>query len=89
MNNGTLTWHCHNKSYVVENESLSTVTNNGTAPTIVNSGTMDGQRITVINNGAGPVLSNMAGSARLVGTLTTVGNSEAVHVSGGEVKITR
>ena len=89
MNNGTLTWHCHNKSYVVENESLSTVTNNGTAPTIVNSGTMDGQRITVINNGAGPVLSNMAGSARLVGTLTTVGNSEAVHVSGGEVKITQ
>ena len=89
MNNGTLTWHCHNKSYVVENESLSTVTNNGTAPTIVNNGTMDGQRITAINNGAGPVLSNMAGSARLVGTLTTVGNSEAVHVSGGEVKITR
>ena len=89
MNNGTLTWHCHNKSYVVENESLSTVTNNGTAPTIVNNDTMDGQRITVINNGAGPVLSNMAGSARLVGTLTTVGNSEAVHVSGGEVKITQ
>lgn len=89
VNNGTLTWHCHNKSYVVENESLSTVTNNGTAPTIVNNGTMDGQRITVINNGAGPVLSNMAGSARLVGTLTTVGNSEAVHVSGGEVKITQ
>ena len=73
----------------MENESLSTVTNNGTAPTIVNNGTMDGQRITVINNGAGPVLSNMAGSARLVGTLTTVGNSEAVHVSGGEVKITQ
>ena len=89
MNNGTLTWHCHNKSYVVENESLSTVTNNGTAPTIVNNGTMDGQRITVINNGAGPVLSNTAGTARLVGTLTTVGNSEAVHVSGGEVKITQ
>lgn len=89
VNNGTLTWHCHNKSYVVENESLSTVTDNGTAPTIVNNGTMDGQRITVINNGAGPVLSNMAGSARLAGTLTTVGNSEAVHVSGGEVKITQ
>lgn len=89
VNNGTLTWHYHNKSYVVKNESLSTVTNNGTAPTIVNKGTMDGQRITVINNGAGPVLSNMAGSARLVGTLTTVGNSEAVHVSGGEVKITQ
>ena len=89
VNNGTLTWHCHNKSYVVENESLSTVTNNGTAPTIVNSGTMDVQKITVINNGAGPVLSNTAGTARLAGTLTTVGNSEAVHVSGGEVKITQ
>lgn len=89
VNNGTLTWHCHNKSYVVENESLSTVTNNGAAPTIVNSGTMDGQRIAVINNGAGPVLSNTAGTARLVGTLTTAGNSAAVHVTGGEVKITR
>ena len=89
VNTGTLTWRCHDKSGIDTGESLSTVTNNGTAPTIVNSGTMDVQKIAVINNGAGPVLSNMAGSARLAGTLTTVGNSEAVHVSGGEVKITQ
>lgn len=86
---GTLTWRCHDKSGIDTGESLSTVTNNGTAPTIVNSGTMDVQKIAVINNGAGPVLSNTAGTARLAGTLTTVGNSAAVHVTGGEVKITR
>ena len=89
VNTGTLTWRCHDKSGIDTGESLSTVTNNGTAPTIVNSGTMDVQKIAVINNGAGPVLSNTAGTARLAGTLTTVGNSAAVHVTGGEVKITR
>lgn len=89
VNTGTLTWRCHDKSGIDTGESLSTVTNNGTAPTIVNSGTMDVQKIAVINNGAGPVLSNTAGTARLAGTLTTVGNKEAVHVTGGEVKITR
>lgn len=86
---GTLTWRCHDKSGIDTGESLSTVTNNGTAPTIVNSGTMDVQKIAVIKNGAGPVLSNTAGTARLAGTLNTVGNKEAVHVTGGEVKITR
>ena len=89
VNTGTLTWRCHDKSGIDTNESLSTVTNDGTAPTIVNSGTMDVQKISVINNGAGPVLSNTAGTARLAGTLTTVGNKEAVNVTGGEVKITR
>lgn len=89
VNTGTLTWRYHDKSYIETGETPSTVTNNGTEPTIVNSGTMDVQRITVINKGAGPVLSNTAGTARLAGTLTTEGNSEAVNVSGGEVKITR
>ena len=89
VNTGMLTWRYHDKSYIETGETPSTVTNNGTEPTIVNSGTMDVQKITVINEGAGPVLSNTAGTARLAGTLTTEGNSEAVNVSGGEVKITR
>ena len=89
VNTGTLTWRCHDKSYITTGESISTVTNDGTAPTIVNSGTMDVQKIAVINNGAGPVLSNTAGTARLAGSLTTEGNSAAVKVTGGEVKVTR
>ena len=89
VNTGTLTWRCHDKSYITTGERPSTVTNDGTAPTIVNSGTMDVQKIAVINNGAGPVLSNTAGTARLAGSLTTAGNSAAVKVTGGEVKITR
>ena len=89
VNTGTLTWRYHDKSYITTGESPGTVTNDGTAPTIVNSGTMDVQKIAVINNGAGPVLSNTAGTARLAGSLTTAGNSEAVKVTGGEVKITR
>ena len=89
VNTSTLTWRYHDKSYITTGESPGTVTNDGTAPTIVNSGTMDVQKIAVINNGAGPVLSNTAGTARLAGSLTTAGNSEAVKVTGGEVKITR
>ena len=61
--------------------------NNGTAPTIKNSGTLNGGGVAVTNSGAGPALENTDGTAEFAEKLTSTGNSAVVKVSGGEVKV--
>ena len=61
--------------------------NNGTEPTIKNSGTLNGGGVAVTNNGAGPALENTDGTAEFAENLTSAGNSAVVKVSSGEVTL--